>query len=251
MNVTLDMRLAAREAPAEDKPAMLQRWSRLLFAHWAFEPEVIAATLPRGLALDTFDGKAWVALVPFYMRDVRLTWAPTLPGISNFLELNVRTYVVDAQGRPGVWFYSLDCNQRLAVMLARQFFYLPYQFARMEAIAAPASGDWIDYRCRRQDTARQSRYRYRSLPGEPERAEPGTLEFFLLERYYLVSHHQGRFFRGQVHHTPYRYQAAELETWDLTPFAQAGLPTPTHAPDHLCYVEDVPVKAYKVAEIDA
>lgn len=101
---------------------MRQRWEKLLFLHWAWDAAEVQRTLPLGLTVDTFEGRAWLGVVPFFMRDVRPAWVPSVPGISNFLELNVRTYVFDGRGRPGIWFYSLDCNQRLAVRAARTFF---------------------------------------------------------------------------------------------------------------------------------
>ncbi|MDP0501996.1 MAG: DUF2071 domain-containing protein [Verrucomicrobiota bacterium JB022] len=249
MSLDLDVRLAARQIPENAKPAMYQRWVSILFAHWAIEPEEIQRTLPSGLQVDTYDSKAWLALVPFFMRDVQPTWAPAVPVISNFLELNVRTYVIDAEGKPAVWFYSLDCNQRLAVLLGRQFFHLPYEVSRIKANEPKRAGDWIDYQCQRRGAPHEARYRYRGLPVEPVEARPGSLEFFLLERYYLISEHEGRFYRGQVAHEPYRFRPAELERWDLTPLAQARVPAPVRPPDHVCYIDDVRVKAYKVEPV--
>ena len=112
---------------------MYQRWDDLLFLHWNYDPSAIQNTLPRGLTVDTFEGKAYVGIVPFFMRDVRPSLFPRLPGISDFLELNVRTYVFDEHGTPGVWFYSLDANQWLAVRAARRFFLLPYLDCKMRA----------------------------------------------------------------------------------------------------------------------
>jgi uncharacterized protein YqjF (DUF2071 family) len=129
---TLESRIAVRELPARAH-VMHQRWESLLFLHWRWDAAEIQRTLPPGLFVDTFQGDAWLAIVPFYMRGIRPRFCPPVPGISDFLELNVRTYVHDEQGRPGVWFYSLDCNQPLAVWTARTFFHLPYQHARMWA----------------------------------------------------------------------------------------------------------------------
>src|SRR5690606_19660805 len=105
----------------------------LLFAHWHVDPALVQATLPTGLYVDTYEGHAYLGIVPFAMERVRPARLPALPWFSSFLELNVRTYVHDADGRPGVWFYSLDCNQPLAVTYARWRYHLPYQHARMAA----------------------------------------------------------------------------------------------------------------------
>ena len=126
-------RLAQRERPASFLVGR-QRWNHLLFGHWKIDAAEIQATLPPGLFVDTFEGDAYLGVVPFFMQRVRPAWLPPLPGVSWFLELNVRTYVFDAEGRPGVWFYSLDCNQPVAVFLARSLFHLPYFHAKMTSV---------------------------------------------------------------------------------------------------------------------
>jgi uncharacterized protein YqjF (DUF2071 family) len=129
---TLEDRLAVRDHPAP-RPVGFQRWNDLLFLHWKIAPELVQVTLPPGLRVDVHEGAAYVGIVPFFMERIRPAWLPPLPWVSWFLELNVRTYVHDREGHPGVWFYSLDCNQPLAVALARRFFHLPYFNARMRA----------------------------------------------------------------------------------------------------------------------
>ena len=123
---TLTQRLEYQKRPQNKAVVMYQKWRDLLFLHWEFDPQVIQETLPAGLHVDTYQGRAYLGLVPFYMKDIRPRFCPCIPGISNFLEMNLRTYVFDSTGRPGVWFYSLDANQWLAVRIARRFFHLPY-----------------------------------------------------------------------------------------------------------------------------
>ena len=108
---------------------MYQRWSHLLFLHWRWDPAAIQATLPDGLFVDTHENHAYLGVVPFWMDAVRPRFCPPVPGLSWFLELNLRTYVHAADGTPGVWFYSLDCNNPVAVHLARTLFSLPYKAA--------------------------------------------------------------------------------------------------------------------------
>ncbi len=112
---------------------MRQRWTGLLFLHWPVEPALVAERLPAGLHVDTFEGNAWLGAVPFFMDRVRPVGTPPLPWLSWFMELNVRTYVHDDHGNAGVWFFSLDCNQPLAVEIARRSFHLPYQHAVMRS----------------------------------------------------------------------------------------------------------------------
>jgi len=236
---TLESRLAVREPPASAH-VMLQRWEQLAFLHWRWKADEIQRTLPPGLFVDTFQGDAWLAIVPFYMRGIRPRFLPPVPGISDFLELNVRTYVHDEQGRPGVWFYSLDCDQSLAVWTARTFFHLPYQHARMEA---PVVDGWIDYTCQRRGESASSRYRYQ-LSGETHPAEPGSLEFFLAERYLLFAHTPRGIRCGQVHHTPYPLANVKLETWGVEPLLQAGFSDPQRPPDHVIGSPGVDVRVY-------
>jgi uncharacterized protein YqjF (DUF2071 family) len=219
---------------------LLQRWEKLAFLHWRWDAADIQRTLPPGLFVDTFQGDAWLAIVPFYMRGIRPRFCPPVPGISDFLELNVRTYVHDEQGRPGVWFYSLDCDQPLAVWTARRLFHLPYQHARMQA---PMTDGWIDYTCQRRGEPAQSRLRYQ-LSAETRTAAPGTLEFFLAERYLLFSPSPRGIRCGQVHHVPYPLAEAKLDAWDVKPLLQAGFSDPQRPPDHVIGSPGVAVRVY-------
>ena len=125
-------RLAACVRPAGGV-VMYQQWCDLLFLHWEYSAAAIQATLPEGLFVDTFGGRAYLGVVPFFMRNIRPRFLPAVPGISDFMELNLRTSVYDRAGVPGVWFYSLDANQWLAVKIARRFFWLPYEHAVMKS----------------------------------------------------------------------------------------------------------------------
>jgi uncharacterized protein YqjF (DUF2071 family) len=238
-DATTSALLAARERPARPH-VMLQRWERLAFLHWRWDPDVIQRTLPPGLTVDTFQGEAWLAIVPFFMRGIRPRFCPPVPGISDFLELNVRTYVRDAQGRHGVWFYSLDCDQSLAVWTARTFFHLPYQHARM---SATVSGPKVDYHCQRRHEPAKSRFTW-SLDQRTRHAEPGTLEFFLAERYLLLSQTPRGLRCGQVHHKPYPLADVTLESWDVNPLLQAGFDDLKRPPDHLIGSPGVDVRIY-------
>ncbi|MEN9663508.1 MAG: hypothetical protein RL324_2457 [Verrucomicrobiota bacterium] len=216
---TLAQRCDLRQRPA-GRLVGRQRWNQLLFAHWKIDPAVLQATLPRGLYVDTFAGAAYLGIVPFAMERVRPAWLPPLPWVSWFLELNVRTYVHDATGRPGVWFYSLDCNQPLAVEIARRFFHLPYCHARM---AASFNDGTIHYECQRRDeTARPCRYVW--TPGsQAVSVAPGSLEFFLVERYLLfAADPAGRLYSGRVHHAAYRINSPSVSAFSTEPARLAG-----------------------------
>lgn len=189
---------------------MAQTWHDLLFAHWPVAAEVLRPHIPERLAMDTFEGQAWLAVVPFRMSGVRLRSTPAVPWLSKFPELNVRTYVV-ADEKPGVWFFSLDAANFLAVAIARAWFHLPYFRARM---SCEEQDRWIQYRSERvhRGTAQgELRARYRPV-GTPFFAKPGTLEHFLTERYCLyASDADGSTFRGEIHHPPWALQPAEAD----------------------------------------
>ncbi|MBC8149439.1 MAG: DUF2071 domain-containing protein [Verrucomicrobiaceae bacterium] len=149
---------------------MFQRWSELLFLHWEIDPDLVKERLPDHLSVDIHEGKTYLGLVPFFMQKVRPRFLPCAPWLSNFLELNVRVYVHDQHGRPGVWFFSLDCNQPIAVELARRLFHLPYQHASMSA--EPADG-FRNYSCLRKGQEPPASYLYRG-DGEVQHASPGS-----------------------------------------------------------------------------
>lgn len=247
----IDAQLALCARPCDRRPVMKQRWDKLLFLHWQVDADELAQGLPPGLSVDLHQGRAWLGVVPFFMRKIRPAGCPSLAWISNFLELNVRTYVVDQNGAPGVWFFSLDTDRWLARTVARQFFKLPYFWAKMSASIEP--GGWIDYRSLRREAMHDHRdesaaeYRYRGI-GEDRLAAPGSLEFFLLERYLLFAWDadRERLLSGRVWHEPYRFRKVELSRWSTAPVAWDGLTMPNGSPEHQCYVERVEVDAFAV-----
>jgi len=220
---------------------MHQRWANLLFLHWRWDPNEIQRSLPAGLTVDTWNGEAWLGVVPFYMRGVRPVGCPPVPWLSNFLELNVRTYVRDAAGRPGVWFYSLDCNQPVAVWLARTLFHLPYWHASMQA-GMLADGS-VCYECRRAGSAGTARFTYRA-DGHQNPATAGTLEEFLVERYRLFSTKRGRIHSGQVWHAPYKIAPAVVPVWSAHSLELEGFKPPGRFPDHAIVSAGVDVLIY-------
>ena len=192
---------------------MAQEWHDLLFAHWPVPAERLRAHIPAGLELDTHEGQAWITVVPFLMSGVRLRYLPAVPGASEFPELNLRTYVKRG-GKAGVWFFSLDAANSLAVAVARAWFHLPYFRARMRC--EELSG-WIEYESERihnGDPPAIFRGRYRGA-GNAFRAKAGTLEHFLVERYCLYSVNPGgQLLRGEIHHPPWDLRLAEAELTD-------------------------------------
>jgi uncharacterized protein YqjF (DUF2071 family) len=205
---------------------MGQTWEHLLFTHWPVSDAVLSPLVPSGLELDTFEGSAWVGVTPFRVSGLRLRGFPPAPRLSTFLELNVRTYV-SRDGRPGIWFFSLDAASRLAVRAARRLYRLPYHLATMRA---EPRGDWIHYESARREGGPRpfvfsGDYRGR---GTPRAAPPGSREHFLAERYCLYALHRGRLHRADIHHPPWPLQAAEarieLNTMAPDPIELSGEP---------------------------
>lgn len=238
-------RLAMREPPP-GRAVMRQRWNHLLFLHWPIDAAEIASRLPDGLHVDTFAGQAWIGIVPFFMERVRPVGLPPVPGLSWFLELNVRTYVYDDEGRPGVWFFSLDCDQPIAVAIAKRFFHLPYEHAVMGAkTALVADDEQMTYRCRRREPGvAEATYAW-SASRDATLAALGSLEWFLVERYLLfAADARGRLYRGRVHHAPYQINTAACPTWSTAPLAWDGLSVPQTPPASILSATAVDVRVF-------
>jgi uncharacterized protein YqjF (DUF2071 family) len=244
----MSQRLAARMRP-DGGAVMIQQWRDLIFLHWEYSAEEIQATLPEGLFVDTFDGKAYLGVVPFFMRNIRPRLLPAVPGISNFMEMNLRTYVHDRAGVPGVWFYSLDANQWLAVKIARRFFHLPYEHAEMKSTRT-AEGRIRYESLRTGARANGSRCVFEYAPGEdlPQPA-PGSLEFFLVERYRLYSSAPDGLRRGAVFHEPYPLCRADVTAWDENLLPLDGFAPTGHPPDHVMMSRGVDVTVFPLERV--
>jgi uncharacterized protein YqjF (DUF2071 family) len=238
--------------PPATPPLMNMRWNTLLFAHWRVDAAALRPLIPPALSLDTFDGSAWIAIVPFTMSHTHPVLAPVnVPRVSDFVELNVRTYVT-RDGKPGVWFFSLDAASRFAVRVARRLFFLPYMDAEMECEFMPTpnpsrqTGGEISYTSRRTHkgeppAAFEATY---GPCGPAWSAQPGSLEYFLTARYCLYAGDaQGHVYRGEVDHADWPLQPAQCDIRINTMTAPISLHlSPT--PDHLLYVRQLDVVAW-------
>jgi uncharacterized protein YqjF (DUF2071 family) len=208
---------------------LAQSWHDLLFAHWPVDAAFLRPLIPPQLQIDTLEEQAWLAVVPFRMTGVRLRGMPAVPWLSAFPELNVRTYVTYGE-KPGVWFFSLDAGNSLAVAIARAWFHLPYFRARMNS---EDRAGWIDYQSERTHRGAPVgllKCRYRAS-GEVFSTRRGTLEHFLTERYCLyTADSQGRIIRGEIHHLPWPLQLADAEFAGNTMTEAAGLVLPARKP---------------------
>jgi len=208
---------------------MTQRWSDLLFLHWPVSTDAIRALVPRALDLDLWHQTAWLSVTPLWLSHLRLRGLPPLPWTSEFAEINVRTYVT-AGGRGGVYFFSLDAARVLAVLGARLSYDLPYHHARM-SVRHSASGA-IEYESRRNEREIDARFNATYVPDGPvARAEAGTLDHWLTERYCLYAvDGRGTVYRAEIHHDPWPLQPARVEIRENTMATAAGITLPDVAP---------------------
>jgi hypothetical protein len=221
---------AHRPWPLPVAPWLLsQSWHHLLFAHWPLPPDSLRPLIPGGLELDTFEGQAWVGVVPFDIRTFKLRAIVPLPFMPAFPEINVRTYVV-ADGKPGVWFFSLDAANALAVSGARTVYHLPYFNAEM---SVRTQGETVIYSSQRKHhNAPPAEFQatYRPI-GPIYRSQPGALDYWLTERYCLyAADRRGRLYRGDIHHRPWPLQPAEAEIAPNSMALAHGIQLPDTAP---------------------
>lgn len=210
--------LSHRPWPLPQRPwKWRQSWRDLAFLHWPIAASTLRPLVPASLELQEFDGTSWVGVVPFRMAGVMRRPFPDVPGVSAFPELNVRLYV-ERDGKPGVWFLSLDAESPLAVWAARRFFHLPYHLAGMSVDERAGA---IRYRSRRPGAEFKAKYRPVS---DVYRAEPGTLDHWLSERYCLYAlAPDGSLWRNDVHHAPWPLQSAEVSIQTNTMLEVHGL----------------------------
>lgn len=245
------MRSMHRPYPAPSAPFdMRQTWHDLLFMHWPVSLDALRPNIPSSLTIDTFDGTAWIAVVPFRMSGVYPRGLFPVPWLSAFAELNVRTYVTK-DGKPGVWFFSLDAANGLAVQIARTWFSLPYFHARM---ACAALGDGIRYASERiHPGAPSARLECDYAPVSAVfEAKPGSIEWFLTARYCLYTMRKGRLLRGEIEHPAWPLQTAQADVRANTMTAPHSITLPDTRPLlHFARRLDVQVWGLKPADLPA
>lgn len=237
----------ADERTLPKKPWIMQQtWKDLLFAHYPISPAILRPLLPSCFTVDTFEGSAWVSVVPFQMSGLRIRHLPKLPFTPEFSELNVRTYVTFGN-KPGVYFFSLDANSKVAVSIANRFYYLPYYHARM---SMKKQGDWIHFTSERTDQRVKAGLfsaRYRPV-GDVFEAKPKSIEHWLTERYVLYVTNGKNVYEGNIHHKPWPLQQGEAN-FELNSVAQSfGIPI-EEPPAYLHYCKELDVVAWLLKKV--
>lgn len=209
-------------------PVMYQTWRKLLFMHWPIAAERLRPLIPSSLEIDTFEGVAWIGITPFTIDRIRPPGLPALPWASSSHEINVRTYV-HREGQPGVWFFSLDASNPLAVCGARLGFSLPYFLARMRLHSSSAT---VDMRSQRRFASPgRGEFEAAWTMGDPlPQAQPGTRDFFLIERYCLYATSGSRLFQARIHHDRWPLCEAQLSRFSSTLLQADRLPVPEGRP---------------------
>lgn len=234
------------------RTVMYQQWRDLLFLHWRFPPDLVQASLPESLRVETFADSAWLGVVPFRMQGIRPAGLPAVTGLSAFPELNLRTYVSGPDGTSGVYFFSLDAGNPLAVWVARTFFHLPYYPADMHFRLDGEQTRYFESHRQNTHPDLECRFAYRPM-GEPALAEPGSLNHFLVERYRLFAWQQKRqrLFCGEVSHDPYTLQEVSVLEWDEHLFLLDRISRPERPPDHAIFAAGVDVRIHPLAAVPA
>jgi len=230
-------------------PHVHMTWSNLLFVHWRVPPELLRPLIPEELTIDTFDGSAWLGLVPFEMTDTSFRRVPPLPGLARFYECNLRTYVRHGD-HAGVWFFSLDAARLLPVLGGRWLWSLNYVHARFRV---SREGERTSYNLKRRrgwgrwpgSSTNIVWTRGDALP----QPEPGSLEHFLTERYMLFTKRRGRLMHGRVAHDPWSIRAAELISLDDSLVQAAGIDLGDRAqtPDHIMMADSIVTRGYELS----
>lgn len=213
--------------------------------HWPIDAQLLRSLIPSRLSIDTFEGSAWIGVVPFTMWGIRASFLPPIPGTRAFHELNVRTYV-HLDGVPGVWFFSLDAASKFAVRTARRFYRLPYFSARM---ALRQTGQEIYYSSTRIDgRGTPAKFQAAWTVGEPlPQTKSDSLDFFLTERYCLYSFHDGQLYRARIFHQPWPLRKATINSYQSTMVEALGLDTPGREPV-VHYSEELKAKIWPLVK---
>jgi len=218
-------RLAMRGRPS-GSPILQQKWENLLFLHWPVDPALLRPLIPEALEIDTFDGRAWLGITPFHLSDLRPPLLPALPGLSAFTEMNVRTYVLH-NGKPGIWFFSLDASKLLPAAAARIFFMLPYFKASMKFEQNHPLFNFSMTRSGATDVEFKASWQVGVRLRAPD---VESLAFFLVERYCAFAVEGSRVFQIRIYHHPWILDEALVKIESSNAISALGLPEPATEP---------------------
>ena len=233
------------------KCIMKQEWQNLLFLHWSIPVKTIRHLIPEELEIDTYDNSAWIGIIPFQMRNLRPSFLFPIPSISNFTEVNLRTYVKDKYNRKGVWFFSLDTHNSFGNWVAQTFFHLNYRFAQTEFLNTQTQLNTCKF------SFPETQYPEQTLSWEhsehtfmPSKS-PESLEFFLTERYRLFSYNNKRnsLLTGTLSHDSYKLNRPKLLKYTTDLFASNGIDFSNVYPESILACKGTKVKVYPIETV--
>lgn len=236
---------------SQTKPIMKQEWHNLLFLHWSIPLGIIRSHIPNQLEIDTYDDLAWIGIIPFQMRKLRPSFAFSVAPISNFTEINLRTYVKDKYNRKGVWFFSLDTQNPLGNWIARTFFHLNYRFAETEFYSTHTQCNTCRFALPNTNLPDQT-FSWQSSDDEfmPSK-NPESLECFLTERYRLFSYNttKNTLLTGTLAHDPYQLNRPELIEYSTDLFASNRIKFSPAYPDSILACKQTKVNVYSIETV--
>lgn len=227
---------------------MYQERRHLLFLHWKFDKKHIQKTLPPGLYVDTFEDTAYLTIAPFFIQNLNLSVLPALPFLSDFIEVNVRTYVYDEKGTPGIWLYTLDINSLIATAFGRMFFFLPYQNTQLASYQNNQEIKIWGKRLTKKNVKMEFKFHILD-ESKSSKADLNPLDFFLLERYALFSYYDNQLYSKKIHHAPYTLSSVNLTEYqsNLLDATQFQLNRPK--PDIIHYCRGLDVDFFSLEKI--
>ena len=228
-----------------NKPhSLVQEWRNLTFMHWEVDVDKLAKHIPDGLEIDLFKGKAYVGTIPFMMKNVRPRLLPALPGVSTFPEFNVRTYV-KKNGIPGVLFLTLDAQSRITCWHAPRSYGLPYRYADCDLEVSKVGFTW---RSKRKSDGVMLKGSC-EIVGRNRKATPGSLEYFMFERYSLYTLHQGKLHMAYTLHAPWEFSDATVDLVDNSLTDSYDLGIDVKSPDFVHASDGVYVHTWPIEEV--
>ena len=232
-------------------PLMKQTWSDLLFLHWPIECSSIRNHIPDHLEIDTYDGSAWIGIIPFRMSNLRLSFTFPLPYLSNFNEINLRTYVIDKYNRKGVWFFSLDTQNYIANAIANKFFDLNYRYGVTSFTSSNNNFNKLTLEISNANYKVQN-FIWESNHDQSEfLAHPNSLEYFLTERYNLYTYNKinKNIYMGSIKHNPYKLYVPRLRSYDTDIFSSNGLISPSDLPHSILASKGTHVRVFPLKKV--
>ena len=237
---------------AEKRIIMKQEWHNLLFLHWPVPISLICNQIPKQLELDTYNNKAWIGIIPFQMKKLRPSYAFPIPKISNFTEINLRTYVKDKYNRKGVWFFSLDTQNSFGNWIAKTFFHLNYRYAKTSFLSDTEERNTCKFKLPNTKHPTQIFSWQHTQDSLIPSKKPESLDFFLTERYRLYSFNKEKntLLTGTLNHEPYKLNRPKLINYSTDLFSSNAINHTNNYPESVLACRSVKVSIFPIERVN-